>query len=263
MAVFGWIGGSPEPPERWDLRNCGWTLCHGQHGSRMDCRHVLVIDTHRLDQTQRMGLAQADRPAWRLIMLGVELGAERASLLGLGCAEALSETTTLHELDARARRVAEMFGTLPRWRDIGPVVLDLFHRDGRRGNRWLGLHPREFGLLWRLADTPGQRVTRADLLRDVWRIRHDPETNSVEVHISRLRAKLALAGCPSLIETLPEGGYLLAREEGFMLAPPHRPPSSAAPDNFTQGNAAQGHQDALDRYLRGIEWARYMANEIN
>lgn len=99
---------------------------------------------------------------------------------------------------------------LPRRRQVGPLTLDLFHRDARHGVRWLSLHPREFGVLWRLADDPGQRVTRRELLRDVWRIHHEPETNSVEVHVSRLRSKLAGAGCEALIETVAEGGYRLA-----------------------------------------------------
>ena len=100
-------------------------------------------------------------------MLGVEEPAERATLLSLGCAEALSAATTLRELAARARRVDEMFGLLPRWRDLGPLTLDLFHRDARKGSTWMRLHPREFGVLWRLADTPGERVTRRQLLEDV------------------------------------------------------------------------------------------------
>ena len=50
---------------------------------------------------------------------------------------------------ARARRVADMFGMLPRWRDTGPLTLDLFHRDARLGTRWLSLHPREFGVQMR------------------------------------------------------------------------------------------------------------------
>jgi DNA-binding response OmpR family regulator len=52
-------------------------------------------------------------------------------------------------------------------------------------------------------------VTRRDLWRDVWRLKHEPETNSVEVHVSRLRAKLASAGCAGLVETCPGGGYRL------------------------------------------------------
>jgi len=161
--------------------------------------------------------------------------------LSMGCAEALSADTGLHELEARTRRVTEMFGMLPRWRDIGTLTLDLFHRDARKGARWLGLHPREFGLLWRLADTPGRRVTRKQLIKDVWRLNHEPETNSVEVHVSRLRAKLAGAGCESLVETVPEGGYRLADMRSIILASPPLQP------------------DALDKYLRQLGWASEVA----
>lgn len=177
-------------------------------------------------------MAEADRPAWRLLMLGVEEPSERAALLTLGCAEALPEAIALRELEARARRVDEMFGMLPRWRSVGPLTLDLFHRDARRGGRWLALHPREFGLLWRLADRPGRRVTRVQLLRDVWRLNHEPETNSVEVHVSRLRGKLAELGCAGLLATDPRGGYRLSCDRPFML-------DDAVPE-----------EDALDAYLR-------------
>ena len=157
----------------------------------------------------RVELAEADRPAWRLLMIGVDDPAERARLLTMGSAEALSAAVGLHELEARARRIDEMFGMLPRWRTIGALTLDLFHRDARCKGRWLALHPREFGLLWRLADSPGEIVTRRQLLRDVWRLGHDPETNSVEVHVSRLRAKLAAHGCEGVVLTDPRGGYRL------------------------------------------------------
>jgi two-component system OmpR family response regulator len=70
---------------------------------------------------------------------------------------------------------------------MGPLTLDLLRRDARRGPSWLSLHPREFAVLWRLADEPGTLVSRRQLLTDVWRISQEPETNSVEVHVSRLR----------------------------------------------------------------------------
>lgn len=238
MAFFGWIADGAQPPPQWDLRGAGWSLCHGRSGCRAECRHVLICDTRSLSFGQRLALAEADRPAWRLILLGVEAPAERANLLTIGCAEALPADTGSHELQARAKRVSDMFGMLPRWRNCGPLTLDLFHRDARHGSRWLGLHPREFGVMWRLADVPGERVTRRQLLADVWRISHDPETNSVEVHVSRLRSKLADAGCAGLVATAPEGGYRLAESEPFML-------DSTPPES-----------DALDEYLRDLGWAR-------
>lgn len=199
---------------------------------------MLLCDTRLLTPRQRDELAEADRPAWRLLMLGVEVPAERAALLSKGVAEALTETIGLHELSVRAERVQDMFGMLPRWRNVGPLVLDLFHRDARHGSQWMGLHPREFSLLWRLADTPGEIVSRRQLLKDVWRIDFDPETNSVEVHVSRLRSKLSLEGCEAMVETAPGGGYRLADLGQFMF-----PPRTTQPD-------------ALDQYLENIEWPK-------
>jgi DNA-binding response OmpR family regulator len=48
------------------------------------------------------------------------------------------------------------------------------------------------------------------LLREVWRLEFEPGTNSVEVHVSRLRARLASAGVAGLVETDPAGGYRVA-----------------------------------------------------
>ncbi len=216
MAIFGWIGRDRVPPAEWDLRRRGWTLCHGHDDSRTACRHVLLCDARELAPPERRALAAADLPVWRVMMLGVEQSSERAELLSLGCVDALPVDTDLHELEARAQRAIQMFDMMPRRRGIGPLSLELFHRDARHGTRWLGLHPREFALLWRLSETPGQRVTRKQLIVDVWRMSHDPETNSVEVHVSRLRAKLALAGCDALVETALEGGYRLADPRSLM-----------------------------------------------
>lgn len=98
---------------------------------------------------------------------------------------------------------------MPRFREAGDVTLDLFHRDGRVDDRWLALHPREFALLWRLAEQPGERITRQQLLAEVWRIHFEPETNSVAVHVARVRAKLEPFGLMRLIGTHPDGGYFL------------------------------------------------------
>ena len=103
-------------------------------------------------------------------------------------------------------------GLIPRQVRAGPILLDLFHRDARLHDTWLHLHPREFGLLWRLAETPRTRLTRQTLWRDVWRLRHEPETNTVEVHIYRLRRKLSAFGIDRLVITEPAGGYRLEAE---------------------------------------------------
>lgn len=97
----------------------------------------------------------------------------------------------------------------PRFREAGDVTLDLLHRDGRVMDRWLGLSLREFALLWRLAETPGVPVPRQQLLADIWRIHFEPETDSLAVHVARVRAKLEPFGLARLVAVHPEGGYLL------------------------------------------------------
>lgn len=103
---------------------------------------------------------------------------------------------------------------MPRFLEAGDVTLDLFHRDGRVEDRWLHLHPREFALIWRLAESPGEAMSRQQLLTDVWRINFDPETNSLAVHVSRLRSKLEPFGLDGIIETLADGGYRLSTAMG-------------------------------------------------
>lgn len=98
---------------------------------------------------------------------------------------------------------------IPRFREAGEVTLDLFHRDGRVEDRWIGFHPREFEVLWRLAQQPGERMTRRQLLSEVWRIDYEPETNSVAVHVARIRSKLDPFGLSAILATHPEGGYFL------------------------------------------------------
>jgi len=98
---------------------------------------------------------------------------------------------------------------VPRFRLAGEVALDIIYRDGRVGDQWLGLHPREFELLWRLAKEPGVVVTRQQLLAEVWRIHHEPQTNSVAVHVARVRGKLAQFDLAHLVATHSQGGYFL------------------------------------------------------
>ncbi|MEL7198362.1 MAG: winged helix-turn-helix domain-containing protein [Pseudomonadota bacterium] len=98
---------------------------------------------------------------------------------------------------------------IPRFREAGDVTLDLFHRDGRVEDRWLGLHPREFELLWRLSEQPGIAFTKQQLLADVWRIAFEPKTNSVAVHVARVRAKLEPFGLSNILATHKQNGYYL------------------------------------------------------
>lgn len=202
-ARFGWLSGAAEIPARWDLRLLGWELVEPGSSSALP----LLYDGR--DGSRPCDWKGLAKPALT-IAVGVTCGEERAAMLAGGLGEALPPQVAVGELSERIARLSRGAGALPRHRRIGPVLLDLLHRDASAGGRWLALHPREFALLWRLADAPGRRVARERLLRDVWRLAHVPETNSLEVHVSRLRAKLAVVKAAWLVETDPRGGYRLA-----------------------------------------------------
>ncbi|MFN2101066.1 winged-helix domain-containing protein [Altererythrobacter sp. MF3-039] len=220
MTQFEWLSLMDDPPARWDLRYLGWNLIaprisgaatsSAARESIAGRARPIIIDWRAASRSDAW-VNIADK-RWALA-IGVDDSTDRAALLEQGIGEALPTNVALVELATRALRLGENAQAMRRFRRAGPVVMDLFHRDGRIGEQWLGLHPREFALVWRLADAPGERVTRRELLADVWRLDHDPETNSVEVHISRLRSKLSISQAGWLIETDPEGGYRLAVRE--------------------------------------------------
>lgn len=139
----------------------------------------------------------------RALVLGLRDSPARVHWLALGYADAPPADLGLEELRLRAERLlVPAHGR----RTLGPVRLDLVLRDGLAGGRRLRLHPREFALLWRLSDRPGEAVSRAELLRDVFDLAFDPGTNSLAVHVCRLRKKLALAGLPGLVVTTTSTG---------------------------------------------------------
>lgn len=140
------------------------------------------------------------------------------------------------------------FPLLPRLLHAGPVLLDLFHRDARAAGRWLGLHPREFEVFWHLAERAPEPVSQHRLLREVWRLDFDPETNRVAVVVCRLRAKLRAVGLRGLIATVPGHGYLLGA--------PHEALDSArtlGDDGFF--DEGTGGADAISRERPGFDRA--------
>jgi two-component system OmpR family response regulator len=82
-------------------------------------------------------------------------------------------------------------------------------REARRGGTLIELLPREFRLLEYLMRHAGQVVTRTMLLENVWDYNFDPQTNVIDVHISRLRAKLDRDFEQPLIHTVRGAGYRL------------------------------------------------------
>lgn len=200
MALFQWISVRPLPAA-WDLRRGGWRMALGEAGR--DTPVVRLIDAGMGD-ARPYALPPALRSS--AIVIGLSDSAARALWLAAGFSDALPGEIDLAELEQRAARAIAPPGTARR--RLGCLTLDLLARDARVEGRRLYLHPREFAVLWRLAEAHGAPVSRRELLRDVFDLSFDPGTNRLAVHICRLRKKLALAGLADLVATSPdESGY--------------------------------------------------------
>jgi two-component system, OmpR family, response regulator len=109
-------------------------------------------------------------------------------------------------LEALLRRPTETRETILR---VGPLELDLIERTARRGDRVIDLLPREFRLLEYLMRRPGQVVTRAMLLEDVWNYKFVPQTNLIDVHMGRLRRKVDEPDEVPMIQSVRGAGFKL------------------------------------------------------
>ena len=92
---------------------------------------------------------------------------------------------------------------------LGDLEMDLLRREVRRSGRAIDLKPREFRLLEFLLRHAGQVVTRTMLLEGVWDYHFDPQTNVIDVHISRLRQKIDKGFEPPLLHTVRGAGYIM------------------------------------------------------
>jgi two-component system OmpR family response regulator len=96
---------------------------------------------------------------------------------------------------------------------VGDLELDLLGRSVRRAGQTIELKPRELQLLEYLMRHAGQVVTRTMLLESVWDYHFDPQTNVIDVHISRLRQKIDKEFARPLLHTVRGAGYCLREPE--------------------------------------------------
>jgi two-component system OmpR family response regulator len=145
-----------------------------------------------------------------LVLSALSAVDDRVGGLKAGGDDYLTKPFAMVELVARIeallRRPDETRETMLR---IGPLVLDRIERTVTRDGRSLDLLPREFKLLEYMARRPGQTLTRAMLLEDVWQYRFVPQTNLVDVHLGKLRRKLDAPGEPPLIHSIRGAGFCL------------------------------------------------------
>jgi two-component system OmpR family response regulator len=92
---------------------------------------------------------------------------------------------------------------------VGDLEMDLIGRSVHRQGREIDLQPREFQLLEFMMRHAGQSVTRTMLLEKVWEYHFDPQTNVIDVHISRLRSKIDKGFDKAMLQTVRGAGYRL------------------------------------------------------
>lgn len=144
-------------------------------------------------------LILTDRDSRADRMIALEAGADDAVGWGANPAEVVAR---IGGLLRRSRLAAGQLGD-------GELRIDLIDRRVERAGRTIRLPLREFDLLANLARVPDRPVSRDTLLRAVWRIDFDPGTNRVEVHMSRLRAKIDRGFAWPMLHTIKGQGYAL------------------------------------------------------
>jgi two-component system, OmpR family, response regulator len=96
---------------------------------------------------------------------------------------------------------------------VGDLEMDLIARSVRRAGRSIELQPKEFALLEQLMRHAGHVVTRTMLLENVWDYSFDPQTNVIDVHISRLRQKIDKGFEKPLLHTVRGSGYCVREND--------------------------------------------------
>ncbi len=122
---------------------------------------------------------------------------------------ALAELAARVEALARRRETGGVATTLR----VGELEMDLIARTVHRSGKEIDLQPREFQLLEFLMRHAGQSVTRTMLLEKVWEYHFDPQTNVIDVHVSRLRSKIEKDFDKPLLKTIRGAGYMI-KDEG-------------------------------------------------
>jgi len=147
-----------------------------------------------------------------LILSALSQVDDRVRGLKAGGDDYLTKPFAFSELEARlealARRGAGDDAAKTRF-SVGDLELDVLERRVTRQGKTIPLQPREFKLLAFLMRHAGQVVTRTMLLEGVWDYHFDPQTNVIDVHISRLRSKIDKGFEPPLLHTVRGAGYTI------------------------------------------------------
>jgi two-component system OmpR family response regulator len=204
------------------LRESGYTVDHAADGKEglflaTSERYGVIIVDRMLPSLDGLSIVRALRAAGdqtpALILSALGEVDDRVLGLRAGGDDYLTKPFAFSELLARLeallRRRAQPAEQPTTELRVGDLEMDLLTRSVKRADRAIDLQPREFRLLEYLMRHSGQVVTRTMLLEGVWDYHFDPQTNVIDVHISRLRAKIDRGFDKPLLHTVRGAGYKL------------------------------------------------------
>jgi two-component system OmpR family response regulator len=134
-------------------------------------------------------------------VIGLKAGADDYLAKPFAMSELIARIEALIRRDTQQNQVSEY--------QVADLHLDLLSREVSRAGQEINLKPREFSLLAYLMQHHDQVVTRMMLLENVWDYHFDPQTNIIDVHVSRLRTKIDKPFDKPLLHTIRGAGYRL------------------------------------------------------
>ncbi len=175
---------------------------------------VLIVDRMmpKMNGVQVVETIRREGDATPVLFLSAlgEVG-DRVDGLKAGADDYLVKPYAFPELIARVEALSRRreTGAVATTLKVGDLEMNLIARTVHRGETEIDLQPREFQLLEFMMRHAGQSVTRTMLLEKVWEYHFDPQTNVIDVHISRLRSKIDKGFDRQMLQTVRGAGYRL------------------------------------------------------
>jgi two-component system, OmpR family, response regulator len=202
------------------LKETGFVVDHaadgedGLHKALNDTYDMVIVDLMlpKLDGLSLISKVRQVKPSLPIMILSAKRSVDdRVKGLETGSDDYLTKPFAFSELLARINALMRRAtgAPSPTMFVVADLTLDLLSREVRRAGRKIDLQPKEFSLLEYLMRHAGRAVTKTMIMEHVWDLNFDPQTNIVEVRISKLRDKIDKDHEKKLLHTIRGAGYIL------------------------------------------------------